>query len=420
MKLISVNIGKEETLVRPNKTEQTGIFKKPVPGKAQITSLGLPGDFIGDAKHHGGQDQALYLYTLEDYAFWQTALEEDLPPGSLGENITLAGCSSADLKVGDILQMGQVTLQVTAPRIPCGTLAGRMKRPDFVKQFRQAGLPGAYCRVLQEGWLQAGQEVTLQPYPQESPTLAEVMEDYFAPDLRLATLRRYLAAPLAERVRRHKETQLQQELITQAAAYVRAEMEKDASGHDWWHIHRVWQTARQLAEGQSVDTLVLELAALLHDLDDWKLSPQPGDAPLRAQAWMQQQGISPAQAEQISAIIRQLSFKGADVPTPMQSLEGEIVQDADRLDAIGAIGIARAFAYGGSKGRPLYDPASPPQRHRSFEEYKASGSATINHFYEKLLLLKERMNTPAARLLAEERHAFMEEFLARFLQEWQA
>lgn len=130
--------------------------------------------------------------------------------------------------------------------------------------------------------------------------------------------------------------------------------------------------------------------------------------------------IAPATMEHVCEIISGLSFKGALVETPMRTLEGQIVQDADRLDAIGAIGIARAFAYGGHKGRLLYDPACPPQMHASFEAYQASNSATINHFYEKLLLLKDRMNTPTAKRIAAQRHAYMEQFLQQFLREWQS
>ena len=142
--------------------------------------------------------------------------------------------------------------------------------------------------------------------------------------------------------------------------------------------------------------------------------------PVRALAWLRQMEVSPAVTEHVCQIITHLSFKGAAVENKISTLEGMIVQDADRLDAIGAIGIARAFAYGGHAGRPLYDPAEPPQMHQSFEQYKASRSATINHFYEKLLLLKDRMNTPAAKRIAAERHAFMQEFIQRFMIEWES
>lgn len=210
-----------------------------------------------------------------------------------------------------------------------------------------------------------------------------------------------------------------EEIIQRTAEYVQGEFARDSSGHDWWHIVRVRKTALALCKQEGADVYTVELAALLHDLDDWKLSPSAGGRPVRAEAWLRQMGVEPARAEHICEIIAGLSFKGALVETPMRTLEGQIVQDADRLDAIGAIGIARAFAYGGHKGRLLYDPASPPQRHASFEQYQNSGSATINHFYEKLLLLKDHMNTPTAKKIAAERHAYMEQFLEQFLREWQ-
>lgn len=222
-----------------------------------------------------------------------------------------------------------------------------------------------------------------------------------------------------------------EEIIQRTAEYVKGEFERDSSGHDWWHIVRVWKTALALCRQERADDFTVELAALLHDLDDWKLvasplHPSPGGRraggegrPVRAEAWLRQMGVAPAVTDHICEIITSLSFKGALVQTPMRTLEGQIVQDADRLDAIGAIGIARAFAYGGHKGRLLYDPASPPQMHASFEQYQNSGSATLNHFYEKLLLLKDRMNTATAKKIAAQRHAYMEQFLEQFLREWE-
>ena len=221
------------------------------------------------------------------------------------------------------------------------------------------------------------------------------------------------------------------QIIQKTAEYVKAEFERDSSGHDWWHIYRVWKNALALCQHEQADVFTVELAALLHDLDDWKLvssSPAPLPAgegrrgegfPVRAAAWLRQMEIDPAVAEHVCEIITHLSFKGAAVENKISTLEGMIVQDADRLDAIGAVGIARAFAYGGHAGRLLYDPNQPPQMHQSFEQYQASRSATINHFYEKLLLLKERMNTPTARKIAEQRHAVMEAFLVQFMKEWE-
>ncbi len=210
-----------------------------------------------------------------------------------------------------------------------------------------------------------------------------------------------------------------EEIIQRTAEYIQSEFARDSSGHDWWHIARVWKNALTLCRHEQADVFTVELAALLHDLDDWKLSPSVGGRPVRAEAWLRQMEVAPALAEHVCEIIAGLSFKGALVETPMRTLEGQIVQDADRLDAIGAIGIARAFAYGGHKGHLLYDPTCPPQMHTSFEQYQNSGSATLNHFYEKLLLLKDRMNTPTAKKIAARRHAYLEGFLEQFMREWE-
>jgi uncharacterized protein len=208
------------------------------------------------------------------------------------------------------------------------------------------------------------------------------------------------------------------ETIQQTVNYIKQEFQGDSSGHDWWHIYRVWKNALSLCQVEKADVFTVELAALLHDLDDWKLNPSNGETPVRAAAWLRQMDVDPAVSEHVCAIIAHLSFKGAGVENKINTLEGQIVQDADRLDAIGAVGIARAFAYGGHKARALYDPDKPPEMHQSFEQYKTSQSATINHFYEKLLLLRERMNTPAAKKIAEQRHIYMEKFLDQFLREW--
>ncbi|SET38428.1 HD domain-containing protein [Hymenobacter actinosclerus] len=210
------------------------------------------------------------------------------------------------------------------------------------------------------------------------------------------------------------------QLITATAEFIREKFLHEGTGHDWEHIRRVWQVARRLAaQTPAADPLVTELGALLHDVADWKFHDGDEEAgPRAARAWLSSQGAALAVMDAVEAIIREISFKGLGVPTPMSSIEGELVQDADRLDAIGAIGVARAFAYGGHKNRPLHDPAVPPVRHDSFESYKQNTAPTINHFHEKLLHLRERMNTDAARRVADERHAYMEQFLAQFLREW--
>lgn len=207
-------------------------------------------------------------------------------------------------------------------------------------------------------------------------------------------------------------------VIQKTADFIRREFADDSSGHDWQHIRRVWKCALALCEIEKADAFIVQLAALLHDLDDWKFNESGDETPRRARAWLDSHHVDPAVADSVCRIIARVSYKGAGVENEMDSLEGFIVQDADRLDAIGAVGIARAFAYGGYKNRPLYDPDSPPQMHASFEEYKNGKSATVNHFYEKLLLLKDRMNTQTAKRIAEERHDVMVKFLDQFMREW--
>jgi len=211
----------------------------------------------------------------------------------------------------------------------------------------------------------------------------------------------------------------QSHIIQKTAEYIKQEFSEDSSGHDWWHIYRVWKNAITICEHEKADPFIVELAALLHDLDDWKFNDTGDETPLRAKAWLDSCGVEIPIADEVCEIIKHISYKGAGVENKMKSLEGFIVQDADRLDAIGAIGIGRAFAYGGYKNRPMYDPESAPQMHATFEQYKNSKSATINHFYEKLLLLKDMMNTPTAQKIAEQRHEVMLGFLDQFMKEWE-
>ncbi len=211
----------------------------------------------------------------------------------------------------------------------------------------------------------------------------------------------------------------QQDILQKTVDYIKREFSGDSSGHDWWHIYRVWKNAITICEHEKGDSFIVQLAALLHDLDDWKFNEAEDEAPLRARAWLDSCGVEIPIADKVCEIITHISYKGAAVENKMKSLEGFIVQDADRLDAIGAIGIGRAFAYGGYKDRPMYDPESKPQLHATFEQYKNSKSATINHFYEKLLLLKDMMNTATAKKIAEQRHVVMLRFLDQFMNEWE-
>jgi uncharacterized protein len=210
------------------------------------------------------------------------------------------------------------------------------------------------------------------------------------------------------------------DIIERTAEHVKGVLSGDGTGHDWWHVYRVWKTAKRIGESENADPLVVELAALLHDIADWKA--HGGDTtvgPKTARAWLVSLDVDAGVVEHVCRIVGGISFKGANVEQPPLSLEGRVVQDADRLDAIGAIGVARTFAYGGSKGRLMHDPTCPPVDHRTAESYFNNSGATINHFYEKLLLLKDRMNTQTGKAIAERRHEFMEEFLRRFYEEWE-
>ncbi len=218
---------------------------------------------------------------------------------------------------------------------------------------------------------------------------------------------------------RHPTGGVQDVVLSRTEAHVRELLAGDASGHDWWHIERVRRLALRLAAEEGADPLVVELAALLHDVADWKISGDALAGARHARDWLLSLQVEPSIAEHVAGIVAGVSFKGAGVPTPMSTIEGRVVQDADRLDALGAIGLARAFAYGGSRGRPMHDPADDPRLHSSFAEYRSATGSTLNHFHEKLLLLRERMNTVAGRRIAEERHRYMEEFVRRFLAEWE-
>jgi len=210
-----------------------------------------------------------------------------------------------------------------------------------------------------------------------------------------------------------------QDLIEKTSLYVQKELADDGSGHDWWHVYRVWSIAKKIAQKESADQTTVELAALLHDIADWKFNNGDESAgPKQAADWLNNNGAPLKLVNEVREIISTLSYKGANVATPMRTIEGKIVQDADRLDAIGAVGIARTFAYGGNKNRLMYHPDEAPVMHESFENYKKNKSHTINHFYEKLLLLKDRMNTQSAKNIAKQRHIFMESYLDRFYKEW--
>ncbi|MFN3234502.1 MAG: HD domain-containing protein [Gammaproteobacteria bacterium] len=188
--------------------------------------------------------------------------------------------------------------------------------------------------------------------------------------------------------------------------------------HDWSHVLRVTKLAKYISEREAADNFLVEICALLHDVGDWKFQEELSTKEI-VYPWLREIGLNDDEVEEVISIIIDISFKGAQTETKALPIEGKIVQDADRLDAIGAIGIARAFTYGGHVQRPLYNPSESPKTHKTFEEYKKYQSTTINHFYEKLLLLKDRLHTDTAREIAQERHEYMEAFLKQFYKEWE-
>jgi uncharacterized protein len=208
--------------------------------------------------------------------------------------------------------------------------------------------------------------------------------------------------------------------IQDTITYVKQELKNAEGGHDWWHIERVWKSAKHIAKTEQVDLLVVELSALLHDIADSKF--HDGDesiGPQKARAFLHTLEIEDNVINHVIRIIENISFKGGKDAQTFQSTELDVVQDADRLDALGAIGIARTFNYGGFKNREIYNPTIPSNLNMTKEEYKKSTAPSINHFYEKLLLLKELMNTATGKAMAAKRHQFMESYLEQFYSEWE-
>lgn len=214
-------------------------------------------------------------------------------------------------------------------------------------------------------------------------------------------------------------TSAEQQLISDTIAFVQQELRGAEGGHDWFHIERVWKNARLIAETEDVNELIVALGALLHDIADSKF--HQGDeqiGPAKARQFLTYKKVDEAIISEVENIIRHISFKGGNEQAAYTSPELSVVQDADRLDAIGAIGIARAFHYGGFKNREIYNPAIAPDLQMDKETYKKNAAPTINHFYEKLLLLKDRMNTVTGKRIATERHQFMVSYLEQFYTEW--
>lgn len=210
----------------------------------------------------------------------------------------------------------------------------------------------------------------------------------------------------------------QEQIITKAEKYVKQELGKDASGHDWWHSDRVRKLAVRIAKEEGADLFICELAALLHDVADAKLNLSEEVGLQKVDDWLMKQEVLPDVQKQVMGIIKNISFKAGRNRNKVLTLEGKVVQDADRLDAIGAIGIARTMAYAGSRGHLIHVPGTSIRTEMSVEEYRNHESTAVAHFYEKLLLLKNLMNTATGKRMAARRHAYMEDFLTEFYSEW--
>lgn len=210
-------------------------------------------------------------------------------------------------------------------------------------------------------------------------------------------------------------------MIEALISRIRSHFENDFSGHDWHHIMRVYRNALYIQAKEGGDREIVALGALLHDISDHKMNGgQLDKGGEEAARILLDMNVGQDTVDKVSLLVDNISYKGANVADKVISLEQQIVQDADRLDAIGAIGIARAFAFGGNRNRPIYEPEIQAELHDSFEQYAHAKSHTVNHFYEKLLLLKDRMHTETGKRMAEERHVFMENFLRQFYKEWNA
>jgi len=209
------------------------------------------------------------------------------------------------------------------------------------------------------------------------------------------------------------------ETIKKVNGYVKKNLGSEPTGHDWWHSWRVWKLSKKIAKKEGGNLFIIEVSALLHDVADWKFHDGSTTKGMKKiKTLLKKLGVNEGTTNHICNIIENISFKGAGVKNKIKTKEGMIVQDADRLDVLGAIGIARAFAYGGFKQREIYNPSVKIKFHKSFNEYKKAKSTSINHFYEKLLLIKDRLNTKTAKKIARERHKFLEDYLKQFFKEW--
>ena len=208
MKLISINIGQARQQQRKDYVETTGIYKEPVNEPVEIKSLGIEADTICDTKHHGGPDQAIYVYGGPDYAWWSNELGKEIASGTFGDNLTISDLESAQFTVGDYLHVGEITLQVTSPRIPCGTFAARMDDPQWVKKFRAGERPGLYCRVIKEGTVKTGDAVKVEKYTGETVSILQMYRDHYEKEMSVETVQRYLNTPIDIRTRVDMEEEL--------------------------------------------------------------------------------------------------------------------------------------------------------------------------------------------------------------------
>lgn len=208
-------------------------------------------------------------------------------------------------------------------------------------------------------------------------------------------------------------------IIKEIQKRLKETLKNETTGHDWWHAWRVWNSAKKIAKKEGGDLFVITLGSLLHDVEDWKFHGLKNSKTDLAEKWLKELNVDNKIINHVCHIIKNVSFKGAGVKNKIRTDEGKIVQDADRLDVIGAIGIARTFTYGGYKDRQIYNPEIKPKFHKTFQQYKNSKYTSINHFYEKILLCKNRLNTKTAKKIAVRRHKFVEQFLKQFFNEWQ-
>lgn len=416
MKVISTNISVPTTIQLGKEFVQTGMYKRSVNEGIYLTKTGVRNDAVIDRRYHGGEEKACYLFGYNNYGYFQDKFPNaNWEIGMFGENITLDYLDESKLIVGSIYGLGETEIMIFEPRQPCAKLNYRLGSNQAVKEFANAPFPGVYVKVLKEGWVRPNDILEHKSSTENTQTITS---------LYISKLNKSVKKETKNEPKQRVEQSMpvvKQKVIEAAEKYVREELEGEGSGHDWWHIKRVLDLSVTIADQYpKSDLFVIKLGALLHDIGDHKF--HNGDhtvGPKLVGDWLNRYAVDEESKEKIIAIVKEISYKGAQVETPMSSLEGEIVQDADRLDAIGAIGIARTFAYGGNKNREMHNPEHRVEAHSDFESYKKTTGPTINHFYEKLLLLKDRMNTSYGLTLAKKRHQYMVTFLEEFFSEWE-